>query len=119
MAPELVNLDDLVPSTGNGGSLLTGTGAPSGACTTGDNDIDLTTGEVYHCSSAKWADTSKSLKGLVTYDCSAAPYPGVDLAGCDLSNAKLDGTTLVGAPTSPVPTWRRPPSSTPSWAAPT
>jgi choice-of-anchor C domain-containing protein len=85
------------PPPSSGGSLLTGTSAAFGPCTTGDTYIDLTTGEVYSCSSAKWTDTDKSLKGPAPYDCSAAPYPGIDLAGCDLTNARLAGDTLVGA----------------------
>jgi len=70
------------PSPSSGGSLLTGTGVPTGACT-GDAYIDLTTGEIYHCSLDIWTDAG---------DCSAAPYPGIDLAGCNLSK----GGNLAG-----------------------
>jgi choice-of-anchor C domain-containing protein len=95
------------PPPANGGSLLTGTGVPISSCTTGDTYIDLTTGEVYSCSSGKWADTGKSLKGpagtnAVAHDCSATPYPGIDFAACDftsanMTNAKLNGANLTWA----------------------
>jgi len=86
------------PSPSSGGSLLTGMGVPTGACT-GDAYIDLTTGEIYHCSLDSWTDTG---------DCSAAPYPGIDLAGCDLtkggnlagmvpSDIELEGADLAQA----------------------
>jgi len=86
------------PSPSSGGSLLSGTGVPTGACT-GDAYIDLTTGEIYHCVLEKWTDTG---------DCSAAPYPEIDLAGCDLtkggnlagivpSDIELEGADLAQA----------------------
>lgn len=102
----------------NGYSIVTSAGAPSGSCTTGDSDVDLASGEVYACASSAWSDTGSSLRGPsgavgargatgpegpagangVTYDCSATPYPGIDLAGCNLGyDANLDGADLTGA----------------------
>ena len=75
------------PSPSSGGSLLSGTGVPTGACT-GDAYIDLTTGEIYHCVLEKWTDTG---------DCSAAPYPEIDLAGCGLKDAHLAAAHLAAA----------------------
>ena len=73
------------PSPSSGGSLLTGTGRPTGNCT-GDAYIDLTTGEIYHCTSLDvWTDAG---------DCSAAPYPGIDLAGCDLTKSDSLGVIV-------------------------
>jgi hypothetical protein len=42
--------------------VLTSDGAPTGDCTSGDTDIDLTTGEVYSCVSASWSDSDQSIK---------------------------------------------------------
>jgi hypothetical protein len=47
----------------NGSSVLTSSGPPSGTCTTGDSDVDVTTGEVWSCSASAWADTGSSLDG--------------------------------------------------------
>lgn len=33
----------------------------------------------------------------VAYDCSAAPYPGIDLVACNLADAALSGANLTGA----------------------
>ena len=33
----------------------------------------------------------------VVYDCTALPYPGIDLAGCSLKKANLSGANLAGA----------------------
>lgn len=33
----------------------------------------------------------------VAYDCSATPYPGIDLAACNLANAALSGASMTGA----------------------
>ena len=72
------------PSPSSGGSLLTGTGRPTGKCI-GDAYIDLTTGEIYHCVLDVWTDAG---------DCSAAPYPGIDLAGCDLTKSDSLGVIV-------------------------
>ncbi len=88
----------------NGTSVSTGTSAPFniGTCPTGNTYIDITNGEVYSCSSGKWVNTGKSIMGPagangVTYDCSAAAYPGIDLAECSLTSAALSGANLDGA----------------------
>jgi Collagen triple helix repeat (20 copies) len=47
----------------NGSSIVTSPGAPSGACTTGDSDIDLANGEVYTCTALAWTDTGSSIQG--------------------------------------------------------
>ena len=47
----------------NGASVLTSDGAPTGSCTSGDTDIDLTSGEVYSCVSMEWTDTEHSIQG--------------------------------------------------------
>ena len=72
------------PSPSSGGSLLTGTGRPTGKCI-GDAYVDLTTGEIYHCVLDVWTDAG---------DCSAAPYPGIDLAGCDLTKSDSLGVIV-------------------------
>jgi hypothetical protein len=58
------------PAGANGTSVVTGTKAPavfhgrSLCITSGDTYIDITTGEVYSCSSAfEWVDTGKSIMG--------------------------------------------------------
>jgi hypothetical protein len=38
-------------------------GAPEGACTTGNTDVDLANGEVYTCTASAWADTGSSMEG--------------------------------------------------------
>jgi hypothetical protein len=47
----------------NGASVLTSDGAPTGSCTTGDTDVDLSSGEVYSCESTTWTDTGHSIQG--------------------------------------------------------
>jgi hypothetical protein len=47
----------------NGTSIVTSPGAPTGACTNGDSDVDLANGEVYTCTASAWADTSSSIQG--------------------------------------------------------
>jgi hypothetical protein len=42
--------------------VLTSSGAPTGSCTSGNTDIDLTTGEVYSCVSSAWVDSGHSIK---------------------------------------------------------
>ena len=37
-------------------------GAPTGYCTHGDTDIDLTNGEVYTCVDGSWSDTGHTIK---------------------------------------------------------
>jgi hypothetical protein len=86
----------------NGASTLTSDGAPTGPCTTGDSDIDYTTGEVWQCTRSAWVDTGHSLAGPAgpagaAYNCSATPYPGIDFAACNLSGANLTGANLTGA----------------------
>ena len=50
------------PAGTNGSSVLTSDAAPTGDCTTGDTDIDLSTGEVYSCVSASWTDSGHTIK---------------------------------------------------------
>jgi Divergent InlB B-repeat domain/Collagen triple helix repeat (20 copies) len=47
----------------NGTSIVTSPGSPTGACTTGDSDVDLANGEVYTCTAAAWTDSGSSIKG--------------------------------------------------------
>ncbi len=47
----------------NGASMLTSDGAPTGSCTSGDTDVDLSNGEVYSCVSTEWTDSDYSLQG--------------------------------------------------------
>ncbi len=42
--------------------MLTSDGAPTGSCTSGDTDVDLSNGEVYSCESSAWTDSSYSIK---------------------------------------------------------
>ena len=46
----------------NGKSLVTSDGAPTGYCTHGDTDIDLTSGEVWTCEDGTWSDTGHTIK---------------------------------------------------------
>ena len=46
----------------NGASVLTSEGAPTGSCTSGDTDVDLSNGEVYSCESSAWTDSGYSIK---------------------------------------------------------
>ena len=47
-----------------GANVFTSDGAPSGStCTSGDSDIDYTTGDVYQCDSGAWSYTDYSLQG--------------------------------------------------------
>lgn len=46
----------------NGKSLVTSDGAPTGYCTHGDTDIDLTNGEVWTCEDSTWSDTGHTIK---------------------------------------------------------
>jgi hypothetical protein len=47
----------------NGTIVVTSPGAPSGACTTGDTDIDLANGEVNSCVTSAWNDSGSSVEG--------------------------------------------------------
>lgn len=47
----------------NGLGVATSVATPSGSCTTGDSELDLTSGEVYSCVSGSWSDSGSSLKG--------------------------------------------------------
>lgn len=47
----------------NGSSIITSSSVPSGPCTTGNSDVDLTSGEVYACTSSDWSDAGFNLKG--------------------------------------------------------
>ena len=42
--------------------MLTSDGVPTGTCTSGDTNIDLTTGEVFTCVSASWTDSGHTIK---------------------------------------------------------
>ena len=48
--------------------MLTSDDTPTGDCTTGDTDVDLTTGEVYSCVSASWTDSGHSIKWSAASD---------------------------------------------------
>ena len=87
------------PTGANGSSILTSSGSPAGSCVTGNTDVDLTSGEVFTCTSSAWVDTGSSLQGAsgVAYDCAASPYPGIDLANCNLGGQDLFGVSLTGA----------------------
>jgi Phage Tail Collar Domain len=47
----------------NGTNVLTSSGAPTGPCTTGDADIDITTGDVWKCNTSVWTSTGSSIEG--------------------------------------------------------
>ena len=46
----------------DGTNVLTSDSAPTGNCTSGDTNIDLSTGEVYSCVSGAWTDAGYSIK---------------------------------------------------------
>jgi hypothetical protein len=47
----------------NGTSIVTSAAAPSGACTTGNSDVDLANGEVFGCESSTWSVSGSSIMG--------------------------------------------------------
>jgi Phage Tail Collar Domain/Collagen triple helix repeat (20 copies) len=47
----------------DGTNVLTSSGAPTGSCTTGDADIDITTGDVWKCDAGGWTATGSSIEG--------------------------------------------------------
>lgn len=53
---------DGAPGT-NGSNVSTSDSAPTGACITGDTDVDLSTGEVWSCVNLAWQDTNHTIKG--------------------------------------------------------
>ncbi len=65
----------------NGASVTTSSGAPSGTCTSGDSDIDVSSGEVYSCHSSTWLDSGESLAG-------PAGAPGTN--GVSVTTVQLD-----------------------------
>ena len=82
----------------------TGSGTPTATGQNGDLYLDTSTGDVYELVAGAWA-LETNIKGPqgaqgpngVVHDCSISPYPGVDLAGCDLFLANLTGANLTGA----------------------
>jgi hypothetical protein len=87
-----------------GASFVTSDGAPTGTCTTGDSDVDYTTGEEYQCQGGSWTDTGNSLQGppgLSSADgevCPADEYvDGFDVNG-NISCAPLPATTIAICP---------------------
>lgn len=53
------------PAGAAGAGVLTSDGSPGvgSSCTTGDTDVDYTTGEVYTCPAAEWVDSNNSIAG--------------------------------------------------------
>lgn len=91
----------------NGNTILNGTGVPASSLgNNGDFYLD-TASEILYGPKAggAWPAIGTELVGKqglqgpsgVTYDCSATPYPGVDLATCPLAGANLTGANLAGA----------------------
>jgi uncharacterized protein YjbI with pentapeptide repeats len=85
----------------DGNTILNGAGAPaSGVGSNGDFYVDTANDTLYGPKAVgAWPATGTSLVGPagVAYDCSATPYPGIDLASCQLKNANLTLTDLIGA----------------------
>jgi hypothetical protein len=84
----------------------TGSGAPTAAGLDGDLYLDTATGNVYELVSGTWTletnITGPQGPNGVVLDCSLTPYPGIDLAGCNLfsfhadySDANLSGANMV------------------------
>jgi hypothetical protein len=85
----------------------TGSGTPTATGQNGDLYLDTASGNVYELVSGTWTLESnitgpQGPNGVVR-DCSLSPYPGIDLAGCDLvgafvdySDANLSGVTIGG-----------------------
>jgi tail collar domain/collagen triple helix repeat protein len=63
--PDGTNGTDGVNGTNgtDGTNVLTSSGAPAGSCTTGDADIDITTGDVWKCDAGGWTATGSSITG--------------------------------------------------------
>jgi Pentapeptide repeats (8 copies) len=89
---------------GERGSLWsTGNGAPTAAGLNGDLYLDTATGDVYELVAGTWT-LEANIKGPngVVRDCTLAPYPGIDLAGCfvfdfnaNFSEANLSGANFI------------------------
>ncbi len=92
------------PPGARGSLWSTGSGTPTATGQNGDLYLDTSTGDVYELVAGAWA-LETNIKGPqgaqgpngVVHDCSISPYPGVDLAGCDLFLANLTGANLTGA----------------------
>ena len=59
----VISWNEQGPPGMNGSSIVTSAGAPTGACTTGNTDVDLGNGEVFTCTASAWVDTGSSIKG--------------------------------------------------------
>lgn len=102
------------PTGPKGASFLTSDGPPSGACTTGDSDVDYTTGEVYQCQSGSWVDTKSSLRGpqgpagvnaAAGQSCPSGQYvSGFDSSGNVVCTALPTSTTSTTQVTCPANT---------------
>ncbi len=83
----------------NGTNFLTSPSTPTGACHTGDTDLARDSDELWACSGGTWSDIGSNVKGVpaTVLNCSATPYVGIDLAGCNLNGINFSGATLYGA----------------------
>ncbi|HUZ42291.1 MAG TPA: pentapeptide repeat-containing protein [Acidimicrobiales bacterium] len=82
----------------------TGSGAPSATGLSGDLYLDTATGNVYELVAGTWTleanITGPQGPNGVVRDCTLAPYPGIDLAGCTLfsvGNTNYSDANLSGA----------------------
>jgi hypothetical protein len=76
------------PAGTNGANVVTSPGTPSGACNTGDTDIDLADGEVYTCTAAAWTDTGSSIEGSGFLSSDGQPT-----GSCTVGDSDVDYTT--------------------------
>ena len=94
----------------NGTSVLTGSGSPTGTCTAGDTDIDITTGEVWTCTPANtWMDTGSGIAGPAgqngTNGTSVLTGSGSPNGTCTAGDTDIDITTGEVWTCTPANTW--------------
>jgi Collagen triple helix repeat (20 copies) len=76
-----------------GASILTTVGPPPSPCTSGDTDIDITTGNVYTCPGATWTPSGYSIAGPVGATGATGPQGPAGPAG---GSGGLD--SVIGTP---------------------
>jgi hypothetical protein len=90
----------------NGTNFVTSVGVPTGACSAGDTDVDLATGEVYTCGVPggagggklpAWSDNGSSIMGPAgtngTNGTSLATSAGEPTAACNVGDTDIDLAT--------------------------
>jgi collagen type VII alpha len=94
----------------NGTSVVTSSGSPTGTCTAGDTDIDITSGEVWTCTPANtWTDTGSSFAGPAgqngTNGTSVLTSSGSPTGTCTAGDTDIDITSGEVWTCTPANTW--------------